>query len=410
VLAGSTPEVAVLKVGGASSMPTVPLGSSTAGARALGALGFTDVPGGAGARRLKNIPTHLAEVGGSTIKSKDLPPREVADAARLVQGLKQGMTGGPLVAEKGQVIGFLAPLRTTDGAGTIPRVVSVAAILKALRTARVNPHGGPVDRDFESGMHPFKNGGFAESIPFFTRALASFPGHLLAAENLAVAKSKAHGTVPKSGSAANQTAPEAAQSADGDAWSWALASMAAVLLLALACWLLLLRRRRMIPEQGGSAASDHGGLGKSPSPASSPIGAAAPAPVPTTNGGSRQSRADRSSSMAGSPTAPSSRNRQASAVAAPSEKDAPLSAHPHGHAEPSKAVPPLGRPLPLAAHGQASEVAPGHRAAKPGSTTDPDRKPSPSSDSSLFCTRCGARMAERHRYCRACGEPVTSTD
>src|SRR3954452_2829424 len=89
-LPSSTPEVALLRVRGASGMPTVALGDSREGAEALSALGFTDVPGGPDT--LQAVNTHLAEVGGSTLKPVD--PNDAAaadDATRLADGLRNGM-------------------------------------------------------------------------------------------------------------------------------------------------------------------------------------------------------------------------------------------------------------------------------------------------------------------------------
>ena len=57
VLPGGTPDVAVLRVRGANSMPTVAVGSSTAGANALGVLGFTGVPGPATPARWRSTST-----------------------------------------------------------------------------------------------------------------------------------------------------------------------------------------------------------------------------------------------------------------------------------------------------------------------------------------------------------------
>ena len=88
----------------------------------------------------------------------------------------------------------------------------------------MSPHGGPVDTSFEAAMHLFKNGGFAASVPGFTKALELFPGHFLASRNLAIAKQRAASGVTASGTQGNGAAPEATAADDtsgsGLGWLW----------------------------------------------------------------------------------------------------------------------------------------------------------------------------------------------
>ena len=105
VLPGGTSDIAVLSVRGANSMPTVAVGSSTAGAEALGVLGFTAIPGAN--HPLQEINQHLATTGGNRLKTTGLDAGDARDAARLAAGLKHGMAGGPVLAERGQVVGLL---------------------------------------------------------------------------------------------------------------------------------------------------------------------------------------------------------------------------------------------------------------------------------------------------------------
>ncbi len=93
VLPGGTPKVAVLRVRGANSMPTVAVAASAAGAKALGVLGFTGVPGPA--NPLLEINQHLAQVGGSQLKTTGLDAEDVKDAARLNVALHAGPAGRP---------------------------------------------------------------------------------------------------------------------------------------------------------------------------------------------------------------------------------------------------------------------------------------------------------------------------
>ncbi len=102
---GGTSDVAILRVRGANSMPTVAVGTSTAGAEALGVLGFTGIPGAD--NPLQEINQHLATKGGDQLKTTGLDAGDVRDAAKLAAGLQHGMAGGPVLAERGDVVGLL---------------------------------------------------------------------------------------------------------------------------------------------------------------------------------------------------------------------------------------------------------------------------------------------------------------
>ena len=201
VLPGGTRDVAVLSVRGANSMPTVAVGSSTAGAEALGVLGFTGITGAD--NPLQEINQHLATKGGDRLKTTGLDAGDVRDAARLHAGLQNGMAGGPVLAERGQVVGLLPSARRPGSAA--PRLVSIASVLPVLAKAGITPHGGPVDASFEAAMHLFKNNGYAASIPSFTKALELFPGHFLASRNLAIAKQRSGAGVRRTGTGAGAT-------------------------------------------------------------------------------------------------------------------------------------------------------------------------------------------------------------
>ena len=79
VLPGGTPDVAVLRVRGANSMPTVAVGTSTAGARGAGGAGLHRVPGPT--NPLLEINQHLATKGGDQLKTTGLDAEDVKDAA-----------------------------------------------------------------------------------------------------------------------------------------------------------------------------------------------------------------------------------------------------------------------------------------------------------------------------------------
>jgi Trypsin-like peptidase domain len=246
LLPGATKDLAVLQARGANSMPTVALGESTAGARALSALGFTGVPG---EQQLQTIDTHLDKVGGTVLKTQGLAADEAKANARLAASLPSGMRGGPLVAEGGQVIGFLEPGASSGPPSAAPgRLVDVRAIRAALSAEGITPRRGPVDTSFEAASHPFKNGGYAAALPSLKATLALFPGHFMAAKNLAVAEQMvASGKPGPAGSAAARST--ATGNSAGLPWGVVLLVVVAVLLLAGVA-LLLLRRRRRTSDAG----------------------------------------------------------------------------------------------------------------------------------------------------------------
>jgi hypothetical protein len=373
---GSTADVALLRIG-ASSMPTVNLGQSVAGAEAISVLGFTSVP--TAAHPLVQIDAHLVQKGATTIRPADFTPK-------LINGLRAGVRGGPVVAEGGQVIGFMSsPLQGAGQAQTgSPTLVTASAIQSALQKALVTPHRGPVDVDFEAAMHNFKNAGFAASIPSFQDALSLYPGHFLASTNLEIAKAK-QGTTPTAGSTqTTAVAPSGRKSST--AWVWSLIVLALLAALVLGT-LLLVRRRRRRPYDAGAGES-----GKAPVPPDRPLPPAAAAraqesviakPPPRTGqptGVASDKPAATSTGRAG-PTAqrlPAGKEQPASAVAAPPAQGSRVAARPR---EMSMMPSPSVTNTNVAASAR-SQQAP------------------------IFCTSCGGRLAAHHRFCGWCGEPV----
>ncbi|HEX8971257.1 MAG TPA: hypothetical protein VF825_06845, partial [Oryzihumus sp.] len=286
VIGKPTADVTVVRVRGATSMPTVDLGRSTSGAEALSALGFTGVPGPT--TPLLALNTHLATVGGTALKTTGLTAADLAVALRLGRLVPAGLTGGPLVAEQGQVIGLLVPPNgpasanpsaaspsdvasstptpATQSATTAaspsasaspspaktatlppsaaPRLVTATAITAALRAAGVTPHRGPVDTSFEQAMHLFKNRGYAGSIPGFRNALALFPGHYLATQNLAIATKLRGSSVSQSGQMPGMPGQAAADTSSSvSPWLVAGLVLLGLVLLGLVVWAVLRRRR-----------------------------------------------------------------------------------------------------------------------------------------------------------------------
>jgi hypothetical protein len=175
--------VSVLKVG-ASSMPTVNLGTSTAGTASFSALGFTEVPKTPPSDKgpMVNASGHLIGSGPEVEKDKFQPKLATAVAA--------GIWGGPVVGETGVTTGFLQ-VRPPDPDGKrVPYMTDVGAIRKALAAAQVEPHQGPTDAVFEAAMHNYKNHAYAAAIPSLEETLKLYQGHALAAQYLKTARNK----------------------------------------------------------------------------------------------------------------------------------------------------------------------------------------------------------------------------
>ena len=402
LLEGSTPDVAVLQVRGASSMPTVDLGDSTKGASALAVLGFTGIP--QGADTLQAINSHLAEPGGTVLKSQDLTEAEAEAAVKLAPALQNGLRGGPVLDEQGQVIGFLEPdADSGPPPATAGRLVDVGTIREVLSAAGVTPLRGPVDTSFERASHPFKNGGFAAAIPNLEATLELFPGHALAAANLAEAQlNVAEGTPgparPEGGSAA---------SGDGAGFPWAavLVAVAAVLLLAVVV-LLVLRRRRQASGPGGvapSPGSPKPGLAK---PGSPKPGLAKPAPARPGTAASKEGRPREGTHAASSRTATGSGPRPEAPSGVRGSRAGGVSVIE------DRGSGPVGAPT-TAVPGQraADDGGDGFRGASravvapaPSTSSGPDAPYVPvPADSQAFCTSCGAALGPHHKFCGRCG-------
>jgi Trypsin-like peptidase domain len=399
LLPRSTPDVAVLQVRGANGMPTVALADSREGARALSALGFTGIPGST--HDLQGINTHLAEVGSNVLKTTGLQPEEQADNARLAEGLKNGMHGGPVVAESGQVIGILEPDARSGPPPAAPgRLVDVGAIRQVLAAEGITPRRGPVDTSFEAAMHPFKNGGYTAAVPNFKKALELFPGHFLAAKNLAVAEQKVASGSPGPAPAGGDTAT-ADRSAGGFPWSVVLLAVAALVLVAAVAALFLYRRPRLAPGGGtpppapamfgaGRSAAPRPRDGRPATPPRTPAGPPERPGVPSAAAGSgpgavavTESGGPGRSGAASSGRGDVAASAAASSGSVPGQRSATAGGDSSGRASrPSAAAPSL------ASSGRDAPIGP------------------PTANRPEFCTSCGASVAPHHRFCGRCGAAV----
>jgi Trypsin-like peptidase domain len=380
----STSDVALLRVRGASGMPTVDLGETTEGASALAVLGFEGIPGAQYQQR--TINAHLAEPGGTVFKTEDLDEKETTASIDLAAGLTAGMRGGPLVAESGRVVGFAVPEADSGPPPAAPgRLVDAGAIREVLDTAGVTPRQGPVDASFERASHAFKNGGFAAAIPNLEDTLELFPGHALAAANLAEAQTNVAAGTP--GAAPPAEGPSAATAnGAGFPWTVVLSAVAAVLVLA-AVALIVLRRRRTASGPGGAV------RGGTPSPGPLKPGTGRPG---TAKPGTVKSRETRPRD--GTPGSPSrsatglrERPKVPSGVTGTGAVSVIEGRGASPGAGPSTSVPEQRAP---------DAAGDGSRSASQALMA------SSAEDSQAFCTDCGAALGPHHKFCGRCGRPT----
>ena len=398
-------DVAALRVRGANSWPTVAVAPSMAGASALAVLGFTGVP--SAKNPLLEINQHLAKPSGAVLKTADLTADDVKAAARLKAALGKGLAGGPVVAERGQVVGLLPGL---PGAGKpAPDLIGVAAILPVLKSAGISAHGGPVDTSYEAAMHLFKNGAYAAAIPSFTKALELFPGHYRARANLAMAQERV-----KNGGGGNAAqvpgAPsgtETTSSSSGFPWLLAAGIGLGALLLA-AVVVALVRRSR-------SGSDDHDTQPPAPPRAPVAVGAmgAAAGRASATGSPSRASTGPVGPARAAGPGSPGPAAGTGGGAGAGTGAPASGGARP---GTPGAA----GRPGSPPGPGTGRQPAP-PAGGRPGAPAQPSRPVARAQASSVqqasaaqvstagfrFCTSCGGRLAAQHQFCGWCGEPVS---
>jgi hypothetical protein len=264
--AGKTSNVSVLKVG-ASSMPSVTLASGDSSVEALSTLGFTATPSNEAS--LRAINAHLTKKGANTVKNDEFIPQ-------IDRGMTNGMTGGPVVAEKGQVVGFLA------GSGKNLTLVGPDQISDALSAVNVTPGRGPADVLYENALHNYNNQLYSAAAPNLAQVLKLYPGHALATQKLAVANQRKGTSLDKGSSGATDTSGFGAGDNQGGSSGsgpnillWG--GLAAVVVLAVLLAVVLLRGRKGKSEPGAGA----------PSPEPLPIGhggypaLGAPYPGPT---------------------------------------------------------------------------------------------------------------------------------
>ncbi|TQS46297.1 zinc ribbon domain-containing protein [Cryptosporangium phraense] len=187
---GKKAPVSVLKVG-ASSMPSVVLGSSSADVEAISELGFTNTP--TDEKSLKIVQAHFTKKGSGVERPNDDYQAEVN------AGFTNGLDGAPVVSEKGQVVGFLTK------SGSQVKLVGPDAVADALSAVGVTPERGPTDLVYENALHNYNNGLYSAAAPNLAQVLKLYPGHALATEKLAVANQRKGTSADKGSEGATDT-------------------------------------------------------------------------------------------------------------------------------------------------------------------------------------------------------------
>lgn len=233
--AGKKADVAVLKVG-ASSMPSVVLGSSSTDVEAVSTLGFTNTP--SDEKSLKATQAHFTKKGSGLVRPND------DYLTQLKTGFTNGMSGGPVVSEKGQVVGFLAQ------SGNDVKLVGPEAVSEALAAVGVEPERGPTDLVYENALHNFNNQLYTAAAPNLTQVLKLYPGHALATQKLATAQLRKGTSADKGTNGATDTSgfgntdDSSASDSEGSTNILLWGGLAAIAVLALLLGVVLLRGRR----------------------------------------------------------------------------------------------------------------------------------------------------------------------
>lgn len=415
----STDDVAALRVRGANSWPTVGVARSAAKVYALGVLGFDGIPGPG--NPAVAIDQHLATPGAAVLKTTDLKPAEAKSSQALAAMFARNpsFAGGPVVDDKGDVIGLLP--RAPSSAQAAPELVGLDALKSVLEKARVTPRSGSVDTFFETAMHHFKNGEFAASLTGLQESVKLFPGHALAAANLAVAKAQV--AAGKGKPSATRTAAAAATGGGADL-PWALIGGAAALVVALgAAGVLLTLRRSRRRDAGPEKAAAAGGSGPTRAPVPATVGTpgggaaaaapAAPRPGPVSHRSAPGSR--NPSQAAPRPASPVPGTQAAPRPAAPAQprpgQTSPRPAQAPRPAQPGASVGAGQQAHPVSSQASALRQRPDPKPAPGGQpagsvAAGPGAQPSALSSQVRFCTTCGGRLAPQHQFCGWCGAPV----
>jgi hypothetical protein len=230
-------DVAVLKVAG-SNLPTVALGTSADGLASgddVTALGF--------AGSAQSLPTGVTETTKAFGRVSNV--RNVGASRQIQADLRgePGMSGGPVIADDGQVVGLTSYARLDSlGQQTQAFLRTIDDIREAITEAGVQPARGQVDALFGQAMTLFWDEHYSAAVPLFQRVLDLYDGHPAARRYLAQAQGKA-------GTPEDKPVPVAEAATDGGLPVVPL--VVGLLILGGVAAALLVRRRR--PHPAGAA-------------------------------------------------------------------------------------------------------------------------------------------------------------
>ncbi|MGI5159840.1 zinc ribbon domain-containing protein [Microbispora sp. CA-102843] len=357
---------AVLKVtkgGEKQSLPTAPLGTAIGGA--VESLDIMSLPSRPSAKTPPKLDTaHLDPPGGRTVKERD----------KVLKLLDDGAPGAALIDDgKSEVVGFVS------GGGDEPvTITSADEIRSTLVAAGVTPRRGPVDVVYENALASYHNKLYSGAIPALQQVLNLRPDHAVAADHLRVAQSKA-GTAEDAGSKPVARPTTGAQPKSSvPPYVWAAGGV--VVLALLAVGVVLLRRRSAAARPDGDAYRNDGqtdpGIGGHGIAGQGEFAGEAGSYPPAENSWPPYAvtrvfgaEAARSPEVMGPPPA----------TPAPADPSPP-----GGHSYPADPSPPHGHSYPA------------------------DPSPPRGQAQVKFCTQCGMRLGQGHRFCGFCGNPVDS--
>lgn len=361
---------AVLKVtkgGEKQSLPTVPLGTTIGGA--VESLDVMSLPGRPSAKTPPKLDTaHLNPPGSRTVKERD----------KVLKLLDNGAPGAALIDDgKSEVVGFVS------GGGEQLTITPADDIRSALVAAGVTPRRGPVDVVYENALASYHNKLYTGAIPALQQVLNLRPDHAVAADHLRVAQSKA-GTAEDAGSKpVASPAAVAQQKSPVPPYVWAAGG---VLVLALLAGGVVLLRRRSAARTGAGGQTDPGAAAPGNAVQGEFAGEAASYPPPENSWPPYAvtrvfgAEAARSPDVMGPPPAPVPAD-----PSPPGGQAYPVEVSPpHGHAHPEDVSPPRGHSYP------------------------PNPSPPRGQAQLMFCTQCGMRLGQGHRFCGFCGNPADS--
>jgi S1-C subfamily serine protease len=229
-------DILILQVIDATTMATVRL-ATTAGELQSGdsvvALGF---PGSA----QKILRTGITEPTSAFGNVSSVRSDGTSQVVQVDMDVEAGMSGGPALAESGEVIGLLSYTGVENGSRTQVYLRTVDDIRSTLREAGAQPTRGELDTIFAQAMEYYWARHYSAALPLYQKVVNLQDGHLLAKKHLRLAQQKAGGPddVPLPASSAG--------SADSRGLVfWALVVLA-VLVVAVLVLLVLARRRRRV--------------------------------------------------------------------------------------------------------------------------------------------------------------------